>query len=187
MGDGDGHPPLPPPPEDPPPSEDESVGVLEDGDVDDIDVGEALRDIREDLRPDDADEDTYFYMRILGGEWTYHETGEVVDAALGTARGGLATAFARAYGFPPSRRWNFTTYGAANARMLAREFVRRGICFVRSTWQRMRATPLFAFSQDMVDSYAETAEYLDWAIALDVHDPVFDQVVALRRVAPDVG
>ena len=43
---------------------------------------------------------------------------------------------------------------------------------------------LFEYSDEQINSYQPSSEYLDWAVQLDLEAPAFDQVVQLRHIVP---
>ena len=151
--------------------------------IDEADLYRELAEVR--VGVGNADE-TFYRVVVLGGKWTKKKKKLAADAVMGAARHGNAARWAAQFSFPKSKRFHFPLYGIDNAKMLAREFARRGnfFCFM---WHDS-GLPLanFNYTQAMVDSYVESAEYLDWAIGLDVDEPSFDKMVEIRRLVPVV-
>ena len=162
--------------------------LVDDGaeDEEPFDLPEELHAVREALELDDSDAVDYFNMRILGGVWTFEHAGEVADAAMGYARGGLATAWAAAYNYPKSKRFHFGRYGRENARMLAKEYIRKGNYFCRMWVDSDDDAEAFVYTRAMVAGYVPSYEFINWAADLAIDDPSFDMALEVRELAPDV-
>jgi hypothetical protein len=160
----------------PPPLEDEPPAVIDVvGDLADARIGIANADER------------YYRATVLGGVWTANHVGEAADAAMGMARNGIATRWAQYFKFPKSKRFHFSRYGRADARMLAQEFARRGNFFCALFVQSGLDLETFNYTQAMVNLYVESEEFIEWLLGIGFDNPAFDMGVAVRHLVPDIA
>lgn len=160
--------------EEPPVVEEQDEGFVE----------EELAEVRDLLALDPTERQEYFVVRVLGGRWTKEHTGEVADYVMAKARGGLADEWARAVGFPRSRRFSMNRHTAEGARELAKELARRGDFFCSQYYDGWTAAGPFKHSAASHALYSESGEYLDWACSLDIDGPCFVAVVELQQICP---
>ena len=75
-------------------------------------------------------------------------------------------------------------YGQDNSVQLAKAWARKAnwLCQV---WADAGSSHDFAYSQEQIDAYTESDEFLDWALAMDVESPAFDRIMELRTSRGD--
>ena len=143
---------------------------------------EELADIRSMLKWDEDDQ-TWFYMHILGGKWTLENKGVHADAAASYARKGVSTEWCLRFNYPRQASFMFRKYGREGAVHLAKEWCRRSHFFFMQ-WLNSDDGDAFAFSEDVLQAYQEPGEFVDWVLSLPVEDPCFDRACELRDSVP---
>ena len=66
---------------------------------------------------------------------------------------------------------------------LAREYCRRGEYF----YMLFVGNSDIEYTPEVVSAYPESERFLDWACALDLEDPVYDEAREVRSLAPFVS
>ena len=148
------------------------------------DVMEELREERE--RYDAGDDDsTYFYLFLPGGKWTEEHKGKVNDCAACLVRN-FAASFCIRYKFQKKYSFMFSKYppGKDKALALARAWVHKGNYYFQKWFDLGACDVKYIFTQDDKNGYVETAEFLDFALALELDDPAFDKLVLIRNWVP---
>lgn len=138
-----------------------------------------LAEIRDQLAWEDSDE-SYFFFHILGGAWTLKNKGVHADGAGGYARQGAPTGWCKRYGWPRQASFMFNKYSRDSAVQLAKEYCRRShhymMLFIQS------GTDNFVYTPEVLQSYQEGSEWLDWLCSLGDGDPAFKRGLALRTM-----
>ena len=122
-----------------------------------------------------------FYVRILGGRWTFQHTGAAADGCSYFARAGQAQVWCRKFGFPRQRGYHYLKYGGPEGpHLLCNEICRRAQHFF-DLWMRSD-DPVFRYSGVQRDAYTASEEFRAWRSLLvggcplqraaDQHHPV---------------
>jgi hypothetical protein len=138
--------------------------------------------IRDELAWDE--EEPYFYIHVMGGRWTRLNRGVPANSIGGKARRGVIP-WCDLYSFSKQCSHAFGLYGREESTFLSREFCRRGNFF----YQFYDDAPgdEYAYTSDVVNSYVETEEWLDFVCGLDIESPAFAAGVAVRAMVPVIG
>lgn len=130
-----------------------------------------------------SEEDMAFYCRVLGGKWTMRNKGVVADAVSAFARGGMCKSiFCHNYGWPAQFTCTYAKFGMESAHALCREFCRRGDYFF-SIWAA-QPDDRFQFSEEDIQSYEETLEWVTFLTEADTDGPVFQRGLEIRELVP---
>lgn len=90
-------------------------------DVRDVDVGEELAAMRDEVALSVDDQpDLYFRVVTRGGEWAFHNTGRVADSNRGEARGLLVQEWCLRYEWPRTMTFSMKLYGRDGSARLAK-------------------------------------------------------------------
>jgi hypothetical protein len=123
---------------------------------------------------------------IRGGAWTAKHKGVAADSVAGIARGGVGTTWCKMFKYPQMNSFAFSKFGEANANQLAREFCRRGQFFLNLCVESEEEDHNFAYTEKLLSSYVETADFLEFAISLDIESLSFARAMELRKLVPSV-
>ena len=147
---------------------------------------ERLHDLREEHANEDEDEDElpdeHFYWRILGGRWTAKHKHIPADQATMYARA-HAKQWCQLFQWSSQKGFMFSMYGQEEAIYLAKAWARKANYFCK-LWYDAGATEDFVYSEEQLNSYTESASFLDWAVTVEVDSVTFDRVVAVRHALP---
>ena len=129
--------------------------------------------------------DTYFYLHLPGGLWTERHKGKANDCAACLARAWTHN-FCERYGFQKKYSFMYSAYppGKDKAVALARAWVHKGNYFYQRWEDASEGDLSYSFTQDDLDMYVESQDFLDFVHGLDIEDPAFDRVLQVRRWVP---
>ena len=166
--------------------EEEGQPVLVDDAVNGEEVGnpmEELAIIRDELRWEE--EDPYFYVRVMGGRWTMKNRGVVANSVGGFARSEVLP-WCDLYNFPKQCSHAFMRFGGREvATKLTHEYCRRGNFFYKFYVDALGDE--YEYTSDIINSYVESEEWLDFVCGLDIHSHAFGAAALIRTVAPVIG
>ena len=124
--------------------------------------------------------DAWFYVRILGGEWTNAHYHSDANAASMFAREPVKS-FCTKYKMPKQK--GFCSVGTPKlVRTFSQQSGHTGLAFFELFVENC-SEPGFRYSAEQFDSYVPSEEFLDWAIELDVESSCFAAVMELNRFA----
>ena len=126
--------------------------------------------------------DSWFYVRILGGNWTFVHTRSDANAVSMYARECVKPWCTR-YKMPKQKGFHHLKFTEDGANILAVAWARRCDFFLR-LWVEAGSDPNFLYDDDMKQSYVPSEEFLDYACALDVRTNQFDAVMELNHAFP---
>ena len=68
---------------------------------------------------------------------------------------------------------------------MAKAWSRKGNFFC-SLWASSDFAEDFTFSQEVLSSYVDSEEFLDWILSIDIENPIFELIVEVRTYWSDV-
>ena len=145
-----------------------------------VDVKEIVAEHRA-LHRVDVEDETYFYIHHFGGVWTAEHVGKAIDRVGCKARAGVARAWCLGHAWPRQKSYSYSKYDVAPANMLAREVARKANYFFRM-W--LEAEHDLEYTDEMLASYEETFEWVDWLCGQDVEGPAFEAGIKIRHMFP---
>ena len=165
--------------------DEERPGPVDDA-VNDEEVGDPMEElevIRDELRWEEAD--PYFYVRVMGGRWTMANRGVAANSSGGFARNEVIP-WCDLYRFPKQCSHAFGRFdGREAATNLTREYCRRGNFFYK--FYADGPGDEYEYTPDIINSYVESAEWLDFVCGLDIFSRAFAAAVLIRAMAPVIG
>ena len=141
---------------------------------------EELDEKREEWKFDDEDVSINFYTHLAGGNWTKKFKDVVSDAVHAKARA-HCRAFCDRFHWPKTKVFHFSAHGEIGANTLAREWCMKGNHYF-TAW--MKSVGLERFRNPEDHPYADSMEFLDWAVDVDVASHTWAKVMELRNFRP---
>ena len=92
--------------------------------------------------------------------------------------------YCKRFDWPVGPSFSRKKYPDGGAKMLASEWVRRGAHFYAMFVSGGQSVETFRFSEEQLNSYTPTEEFLIWATGLSLEDKSFDAAVKVAKYRP---
>ena len=127
-------------------------------------------------------EESFFYVRQLGGNWTNQMLGQATDAATAFARKSVWP-WCRLFSWPKQKGYSYSAYEVEGANFLAREMAFRGNFFY-CIWRSHGSDPTFRYTDEQLRSYVPGIDWLNWTCEQDIEYAVFDRITEIGAAFP---
>ena len=156
--------------------------VLDAEEVEDIVLQTSKELAAQRLELSHGDDDTHFYTRVPGGNWTKQFLKTAANGSMVCGRSHTAK-FCKLNSWPFQKTYFFSAWTQEGANHLARLWARMGNHFFQ-IWADAGEKYDFVFIPAHAESIEENQEFLDWACSLDVASEVFAEVMRVRSLRP---
>ena len=149
-------------------------------------MSDELARIAEEFGDDVERNDRFFITTVLRGRWTEEHTGDWWDRLEGTPRAGLPHTWCDRYNFPKRKSWSRRAHTERGALLMSSEYQRRATFFF-SLWLEQcgeDASWSFEYTQEVLDSYRPSLEYLTWAVEVPLGSRTYKCLTELTEMLP---